>query len=720
MRIQKTFTIVPPPGPVTRTPVDSRPMTSKQVRKAYREANRVPRVSRAELLRQERAEQERIRKEFEKEKAAAKAKLLREKKKAKEQAEREEKKKKGLPLVTVRPSQDTIAKFFRGNGSGNKRDCKGEDVDEVDDAVKAPTLPAVEELEEEESDEDFPSPKRPCNENEQNGKGCENVERGGEETVSVPEEPCTELGVTASLEKNEPIAKDDFLDSSPEDAFTELDITTVDKNEPITEDYFSDGFEIMSDEEISKLPFNDMVANDNVSNTEECLALQSPTGPDAIPVEEHKGHLHDKTALHESNSDMSIKNPEAITLQEFDLLSDDEDDLELEMLALDVVMISQQQQLLKEPTEKLLLEGSERPTRKTGYEVDLGLAAGSSKEILHATSPRKHDQTALMPPPPPPVPTALRPSHSPISPVATKPQPPPLSTQQILFSMDDFFPTSSQQAAELEEEETTFISPSIKSSLAPKAPAPSPVPPKDVLSASTLSSSPEPPRPFFTSSGSNERIAVALLRSRRTAEQEEEQRQRVLRLEMVELQEAQKKEAERRAREERLTDGRQRAKTANHAASKIVSEKRQIPEQARQATAGFPQFSNRKRLVMNDNHTPVKPSLQRTPLAEGNPKAVLPDTKSPTVANMSRKLTSPGINIRPLSSSFTSLNTNKTLAPEAKHQHSSPKHAKTPTKVSNKENMTSSELNETKCPMASQESEFGGSWMDELATELSL
>ncbi|EHK20626.1 uncharacterized protein TRIVIDRAFT_213371 [Trichoderma virens Gv29-8] len=58
---------------------------------------------------------------------------------------------------------------------------------------------------------------------------------------------------------------------------------------------------------------------------------------------------------------------------------------------------------------------------------------------------------------------------------------------------------------------------------------------------------------------------------------------------------------------------------------------------------------------------------------------------------------------------------NKILPPEAQN-----KRYETPKKVSNKENITSPGLSEAKHLMASQESEFGGSWMDELATELSV
>ncbi|PTB38089.1 hypothetical protein M441DRAFT_60380 [Trichoderma asperellum CBS 433.97] len=700
MGVQKTFTIIPPAGPAERTPIDVRPMTSKQVRKAYQAANRVPRVSRAERIRQERAEQERIRKEFEKEKAAAKAKLLRDKKKAKEQAEREEKKKKGLPLVTVRPSQDTIAKFFRGNGLGHKRGCESEDVGETTDTAKASALPVVDELAEDDDDDDddFPSPKRLCNERETNGEDEEEVEKRREETSTAPEETCAEI-----------------------------DVAEERQNEPIIEDDFFDGFEILSDEEISKLSFNETVTNIVVDKAKEVAAPQPRVELNTTPVEERTSHLHDKTTPQQSNPAMPIKNPEPIALQEFDLIFDDEEDLELEMLALDAVVTSQQRPT-KKPTEKALPQTSQKPTRKTtGYEIDLGIAACSSpvKETHQPKSQKERDQTSLMPPPP--IPSASRPSISPLSPIAAIPQAPPLSTQQILFNMDDFFPTSSQQAAELEEEETTFISSPLKSCLASEARAPNPprVSQKNSLPSGTLSSSPEPPKPFFTASGSNERMAVALLRSRRTAEQEEERRRQTMQLELAEIQKARKKEAERRAREEKLADGKLKPKYANHAALRTVRDESRISNPASPASPAIirmPQFSARKRLIMNDNRTPVKPTPQRTPLVQTNPKTIVPDTQQPIVANMSRKVTSLGANIRPCPSSLTSHSASRTLAQEARHQYSSPKHANTPTKSANKPEgiNTSPEASESKRPPASQESEFGGGWMDELATELCL
>ncbi|KAI1487083.1 hypothetical protein F5X96DRAFT_651579 [Biscogniauxia mediterranea] len=120
--IQNTFSIIP--NAFSANPADSRPskrpMTTKQAKKAYREANKGPKLSKAERRRQELFEQDRIRKELEKERNQARARAARDKKKEKEEQERAERKKKGLPLVDVRASQDTIARFIRTTAKTKK------------------------------------------------------------------------------------------------------------------------------------------------------------------------------------------------------------------------------------------------------------------------------------------------------------------------------------------------------------------------------------------------------------------------------------------------------------------------------------------------------------------------------------------------------------------------------------------------------------------------
>ncbi|XP_044718937.1 AMP-dependent synthetase/ligase [Hirsutella rhossiliensis] len=122
MPVQRTFTLIQPiPGAAAAPRTAAQPMTSKQVRKAYKAATRAAPVPRAERLRQERAEQDRIRRELDRDRAAARARAARERRRETAVGEREARRRQGLPLADVRPSQDTIAKFVRGNASGRKR-----------------------------------------------------------------------------------------------------------------------------------------------------------------------------------------------------------------------------------------------------------------------------------------------------------------------------------------------------------------------------------------------------------------------------------------------------------------------------------------------------------------------------------------------------------------------------------------------------------------------
>ncbi len=128
--VQNTFVVVPnalgfstgarsPDGRQTKPP-----MTSKQAKKLYKQANKGPRLSKAEQRRIELEEQARIRREFEETKLLAAKERKKQKQREKEQQkgqQQKEKRKKGLPLVQVRPSQDTIARFVRGNGAGKRK-----------------------------------------------------------------------------------------------------------------------------------------------------------------------------------------------------------------------------------------------------------------------------------------------------------------------------------------------------------------------------------------------------------------------------------------------------------------------------------------------------------------------------------------------------------------------------------------------------------------------
>ncbi|KAF7534648.1 hypothetical protein G7054_g6063 [Neopestalotiopsis clavispora] len=120
--VQQTFSLIPElpsalqghggdqpqPGRISRPP-----MTTKQAKKAYKAKNKGPKLSKAEQRRQDLMEQDRIRREFEKERNQARAKAARDKRKEKEEREKADKKKKGIPLFEVHPSQDTLARFVR-------------------------------------------------------------------------------------------------------------------------------------------------------------------------------------------------------------------------------------------------------------------------------------------------------------------------------------------------------------------------------------------------------------------------------------------------------------------------------------------------------------------------------------------------------------------------------------------------------------------------------
>ncbi|KAK0107659.1 hypothetical protein ONS96_003460 [Cadophora gregata f. sp. sojae] len=117
---QRTFTHIP--TSLVRSNGQQRPMTSKAAKKAYQQANRGPKISRAEQHRRDKAELEQQKREYEREKAAERAKAAREKKAAKAAAEKEARKKQGIPEPSkfVRASQPTISRFVRTNSS-NKR-----------------------------------------------------------------------------------------------------------------------------------------------------------------------------------------------------------------------------------------------------------------------------------------------------------------------------------------------------------------------------------------------------------------------------------------------------------------------------------------------------------------------------------------------------------------------------------------------------------------------
>jgi len=127
-------------------------MTSKAAKKAYQQAQRGPKISRAEQHRRDRAELEQQKREYEREKAAERAKAAREKKAAKAAAEKEARRKQGIPEPSkfVRPSQPTISRFVRNNSTSKRTWQQMESVAEDSDKT----------ISDAEKDDDGPPAKR--------------------------------------------------------------------------------------------------------------------------------------------------------------------------------------------------------------------------------------------------------------------------------------------------------------------------------------------------------------------------------------------------------------------------------------------------------------------------------------------------------------------------------------------------------------------------------
>lgn len=113
----------------------TRPLTTREVRRAYLNSTRAPRLSKAEERRLEREELERIREEERQERERARARVARERKRAREEEERAERRRRGEPVVPVRASQGMISGFFRRGGVGVGGERKGGDGSRRDAGV---------------------------------------------------------------------------------------------------------------------------------------------------------------------------------------------------------------------------------------------------------------------------------------------------------------------------------------------------------------------------------------------------------------------------------------------------------------------------------------------------------------------------------------------------------------------------------------------------------
>ncbi|KAF5236361.1 hypothetical protein FANTH_11313 [Fusarium anthophilum] len=459
---QRTFTVIPKfPGRADspdKPPL--RPMTSKQVRSAYKAANKGPKLTREESRRQERAEQERIRKEFEREKAAAKAKVARDKKKEKELAEKEAKRKKGLPLVNVRPSQETISWFVRGNGTSKKRDAQGNDI--KDDNAMA---------------------------NESNADT--------KEAISNEEQP------------RQPATKAQKLDDIQED-----------------------------DEEISDAAL-DAIVEDLPEPLRESPKPQSPEGKKETNAEQ----TEQTAALVASETALEKPSMPGIELEglEDELDADFEEDMALGILEdIEAAMGNPKSNMNHGVQKTCNITHEEAPATKQPLEAPRNGIPNRYAEDLGLKRPDPPFSFAK-----PPLPQHNLEPRSPSPPH----QEPPMSTQAILFNLDDFFPSSSQQVRELEEELDEGVMPSAPLHLTPiaeedeesfdegldKSSDQTPLPPLEP----TSDSPPPPPRRFFTSSGSHERMCLAIQRSRRTAALEKIQQRERARMQAGMIEQAQ-------------------------------------------------------------------------------------------------------------------------------------------------------------------------------------
>ncbi|KAM0086400.1 hypothetical protein ACKRZS_001243 [Fusarium odoratissimum] len=597
---QRTFTVIPKfPGRADspdKPPL--RPMTSKQVRNAYKAANKGPKLTREESRRQERAEQERIRKEFEREKAAAKAKVARDKKKEKELAEKEAKRKKGLPLVNVRPSQETISWFVRGNGTSKKRDAQGNDIQD-DNATS----------------------------NESNTD--------------------TNEAITSEEQPQQPATKAQKLDDIQED-----------------------------DEEISDAAV-EAIVEDLPKPLRESSKPQSPEAEKetiAEPTEQTTALVASETALEKPPM------PE-IELEglEDELDADFEEDLALGILEDIEAAMGHPKSNMNHGVQKICNQIPEEAlvTTKKPLEVTRNDISNRYAEDLGLKRPAPPVSSAK-----PPLPQRNLESRSPSPPH----QEPPMSTQAILYNLDDFFPSSSQQVRELEEELDEGIMPSAPLHLTPIAEEEeeesfdegleksSEQPPLPALEPAS-DSPPPPPRRFFTSSGSHERMCLAIQRSRRTAALEKIQQRELARMQAGMIEKAQ-------------------------------AESRRICK-PREPMRKPPVFSNPPPHAAQCNQ-PRKPPFKTSPTLQKTPH---------TSTTTSAKRTEPQQSKQPLEKPLPRLSNN----PNIMNPRIPPKRVETPKQhlpplqQESKENQKPPQ--QPFAPSASQES-YGGEWVDDLDLDL--
>ncbi|KAI1143706.1 hypothetical protein F5Y05DRAFT_362203 [Hypoxylon sp. FL0543] len=464
---QNTFTIIPnAPGAIngnldaSDSRLNTRPMTTKQAKKAYQKANKGPKLTKAERRRQELLEQDRIRREFEKEKNQARAKAARDRKKEKEEKERAEKKKKGLPLVDVRPSQDTIAWFVRGKGKKQEKEEKQESPAVSSPAVKKDdsdccTLSADENASE-------PPPKRqktespiPVNPDREHSPSAAGVMING--SMSAPHDP----GAGEALS-----GVDDPVQEHPISQNLDVDIDETEVIEPVPDELF---YELI-DPTFNSPRHKDILPNNSISSPKD---QKDPTSPSLskppnrnspLPNLTKESTLEQKTE--DSASLSSVRRPlQTLSTHEIN---------------------SRTANTPKEPLPDLRKPAvTDTPTIKSPAE-----AVSKAQRPVSATRTFRHPKTPMGPPPVPPKfrsrsqiqtqesrtpPFLPKQTYTPNNSVASNPDPnpntsegyvlhqtrqecPPTSTQLFMLGhLDDFFPSPSQEVRELFGESANSI-----------------------------------------------------------------------------------------------------------------------------------------------------------------------------------------------------------------------------------------------------------------------
>jgi hypothetical protein len=206
------------------------------------------------------------------------------------------------------------------------------------------------------------------------------------------------------------------------------------------------------------------------------------------------------------------------------------------------------------------------------------------------------------------------------------PPPPPLSTQYI-GDIDDFFPTASQQIRELEEEDIditrqwmlpppVFHKPSIRAQEPVPAPRPQPIEPATPAVVPKSS-----PKRFFTASGSQELMSLALHRSIRTAKLEELQQKDRMRVEAGMLQQQETSGRREQSRQQKKQSGSQDNKPQNKT-SKSITPKQQKPsyqpamnEKKAEKQAPIEKTPEKKEAIIDKENAPPQATRDDLPMS---------------------------------------------------------------------------------------------------------